>query len=221
MELNGEINKLFVESEGEPYTHRAHPRKTHILGLLKQLTQSAPQELAASQIFYPVMQCADIFFLKSNIISMGIDQKKVNALALEYCDKIKIKNKPIIISHHMLMGLDGSNKMSKSNPDNTVFMDDNENEIKRKITKAFCEPNNIDKNPLLDWAKHIIFPINKKMIIPANMKYNEPEVIYESFDDLNLAYLNGIVQPKRLKDSMIKHVIELLKPVQEKLKEIK
>jgi len=52
--------------------------------------------------------------------------------------------------------------MSKSNPDNAIFMDDNVSEVKRKITKAFCEPKNIEKNPLLDWAKHIIFPITKK-----------------------------------------------------------
>ena len=28
-------------------------------------------DLAASQIFYPVMQCADIFFLKADICQLG------------------------------------------------------------------------------------------------------------------------------------------------------
>jgi tyrosyl-tRNA synthetase len=92
-------------------------------------------------------------------------------LAIEYCDKIKRNNKPIIISHHMVMGFDGT-KMSKSCPDNAIFMDVSSSEVKRKITKVFCEEANIEKNPLLDWAKHIIFPIVEKFIIPSNSKWN-------------------------------------------------
>merc|ERR1719231_2040892 len=67
--------------------------------------RSESDDLAASQIFYPCMQCADIFFLKADICQLGVDQRKVNMLAREYCDDIKRKNKPIILSHHMLAGL--------------------------------------------------------------------------------------------------------------------
>ncbi|ULY68482.1 tyrosyl-tRNA synthetase [Chlorella virus XW01] len=172
-------------------------------------------ELMTSQIFYPVMQCADIFFLGVDILSLGMDQKKVNMLAIEYCDKIKRKNKPIVISHHMLMGLDGSDKMSKSNPDNTIFMDDNNIEVKRKITKAFCEPNNIVKNPLLDWAKYLVFPLNNYIIIPENKKWNEPEMIFYNYNDLEQHFADGKVQPKGLKESMINHINQLLLPVRE------
>jgi tyrosyl-tRNA synthetase len=38
-------------------------------------------ELSASQIFYPCMQCADVFFLKADICQLGMDQRKVNMLA--------------------------------------------------------------------------------------------------------------------------------------------
>ena len=62
-------------------------------------------ELSAAQIMYPVMQCADVFFLKADICQLGMDQRKVNMLAREYCDMAKIKFKPVILSHHMLMGL--------------------------------------------------------------------------------------------------------------------
>ena len=54
---------------------------------------------AASQIFYPCMQCADIFFLQADICQLGMDQRKVNVLAREYCDTIKRKNKPVVLSH--------------------------------------------------------------------------------------------------------------------------
>ena len=174
-------------------------------------------DLAASQIFYPVMQCADIFFLKVDICSLGIDQRKVNMLAIEYCDKIKRKLKPVIVSHHMVMGLDGSDKMSKSNPDNAIFMDDKPNEVKRKINMAFCEPGNVEKNPLLDWIKHIIMPIVGNFTIPANEKWNEPELKYTDFDKLENDFKEQKIHPKGIKDGMIKHINDLLGPIQERI----
>ena len=188
------------------------------LNRIKKCTQIMGREesddLAASQIFYPVMQCADIFFLKADITSLGIDQRKVNMLAIEYCDKIKRKFKPIIVSHHMVMGLDGSDKMSKSNPDNAIFMDDKPSEVKRKINQAFCEPGNIEKNPLLDWIKHIIMQIVGNFTIPANEKWNEPEIKYTEYDLLENDFKNNKIHPKGLKDGMIKHITDLLVPVQ-------
>lgn len=174
-------------------------------------------DLAASQIFYPVMQCADIFFLKVDICSLGIDQRKVNMLAIEYCDKIKRKLKPVIVSHHMVMGLDGSDKMSKSNPDNAIFMDDKPTEVKRKINMAFCEPGNVEKNPLLDWIKHIIMPIVGNFTIPANEKWNEPEMKYTEFDKLENDFKEQKIHPKGIKDGMIKHINDLLGPIQERI----
>jgi tyrosyl-tRNA synthetase len=39
------------------------------------------EEMTAAQIFYPCMQCADVFFLKADICQLGLDQRKVNMLA--------------------------------------------------------------------------------------------------------------------------------------------
>ncbi len=51
------------------------------------------------------MQCADIFFLKADVCQLGLDQRKVNVLAKEYCDRIGKTDKPVVVSHHMLSGL--------------------------------------------------------------------------------------------------------------------
>ena len=67
----------------------------------------------------------------------------------------KKKLPPVIISHHMVMGLDGSDKMSKSNPDNAIFMDDMAHDVKGRL-KKLVTGKDIEKNPLLDWAKHIV-----------------------------------------------------------------
>lgn len=42
------------------------------------------------------MQCTDIFFLKADICQLGIDQRKVNMLAREYCEAAGIKVYSII-----------------------------------------------------------------------------------------------------------------------------
>ena len=48
------------------------------------------------------MQCTDVFFLDVDICQLGIDQRKVNMLAVEYAPE---NNKPIVVSHGMISGL--------------------------------------------------------------------------------------------------------------------
>ncbi len=65
--------------------------------------------LTVAQVLYPLMQCADVFFLKADICQLGVNQRKVNMLARKYChhatkDKKRMR-KPVILSHHMLYGL--------------------------------------------------------------------------------------------------------------------
>lgn len=125
-------------------------------------------ELSPAQIMYPMMQATDIFHLKADICQLGMDQRKVNMLAREYCDtcKPKIKHKPIIVSHHMLMGLkEGQEKMSKSDPDSAIFMEDTAADVKRKIKRAYCPPGVAEKNPVLDWVKHIVLAREGKFTV--------------------------------------------------------
>lgn len=104
-----------------------------------QIMGRLENSLSAAQILYPIMQCTDVFFLKADICQLGVDQRKVNMLAREYCDYAKRKNKPIILSHHMLYGLkQGQEKMSKSDPDSAIFMEDTVEDVQRKIQNAYC-----------------------------------------------------------------------------------
>merc|ERR1719313_181054 len=104
--------------------------------------------LTAAQCLYPIMQCTDIFILEADICQLGVDQRKVNMLARDYCDTIKRKLKPIILSHHMLYGLKaGQAKMSKSDPDSAVFMEDTPADVERKIKNAYC-PTKVDAEVL-------------------------------------------------------------------------
>lgn len=71
-------------------------RCTQIMG------RTDKDSLVISQIMYPCMQCADIFFLEADICQLGKDQRKVNMLARDYCDAIRRKNKPVVVSHSII-----------------------------------------------------------------------------------------------------------------------
>ena len=178
--------------------------------------------LKASQIMYPCMQCTDIFFLKANITSLGKDQRKVNMLAREYCDDVKLSHKPIIVSHHMLKSLlkyiikDGQKinieKMSKSIPDSAIFMEDSEEEVKRKIQNSHCFPGEIDDNPLFDYIKYLIFPKLEKFELKRDKK-DGGDKIYNTYEEICEDYKKGEITPEDLKPNVARLINEMIEPV--------
>lgn len=103
-----------------------------------QIMGRGDKGLSSSQIIYPCMQAADIFFLGVDTCQLGLDQRKINMLAREYADSVGLP-KPSILSHPMVPGLKrGQEKMSKSMPDTAIFMEDPADEVARKIKGAFC-----------------------------------------------------------------------------------
>ncbi|PIA35590.1 hypothetical protein AQUCO_03500152v1 [Aquilegia coerulea] len=180
--------------------------------------RSDQDELSAAQIFYPCMQCADVFFLKADICQLGMDQRKVNVLAREYCDDIKRKNKPIILSHHMLPGLQqGQEKMSKSDPSSSIFMEDEEAEVNVKIKKAYCPPQIVDGNPCLEYLKYIIFPWFREFEVERKVE-NGGNKTYKTFDDLTADYTREELHPADLKPALSKSLNRILQPVRDHFK---
>lgn len=174
------------------------------------------EELSAAQIFYPCMQCADIFFLGADICQLGMDQRKVNMLAREYADDCKPKKrKPIILSHPMMPGLlQGQEKMSKSDPNSAIFMEDTEQEVNTKIKKAFCPPNEVEGNPCLSYIQHIVIPWAGKFAItrPEDHGGNKE---YVEYAELAADYGSGALHPGDLKPALARHLNEILKPVRD------
>ncbi|XP_042407561.1 tyrosine--tRNA ligase 1, cytoplasmic-like [Zingiber officinale] len=175
-------------------------------------------ELTAAQILYPCMQCADIFFLKADICQLGMDQRKVNVLAREYCDDIKRKNKPIILSHHMLPGLqEGQEKMSKSDPSSSIFMEDEEAEVNVKIKKAYCPPKVVEGNPCLEYVKYIVFPWFGHFEV-VRQEENGGTKVYNNMEELLGDYESGALHPADLKPALSKALNVILQPVRNHFK---
>lgn len=179
--------------------------------------------LRASQIFYPCMQAADIFHLGVDIPQLGMDQRKVNVLARELGEKLGYW-KPVAVHHHMLMGLQlpktdqqGEQraiamKMSKSIPDSAIFMTDSKEEVKRKISKAYCPEKQAEENPVIEYCKHIVFEKKKSMKIERPEKFGG-NVEYKSFAELEKDYAEGNLHPMDLKNGTTDSINSLLEPV--------
>ena len=186
--------------------------------------RSESEILSSSQIIYPAMQCADIFELGCDITQLGMDQRKVNILAREIGPALGFW-KPVVISHHMLMGLqappEGSlsaeeraikMKMSKSKPDTAIFMDDSEEEIKRKINKAYCPEKQVQENPILEYCKYIIFEKFKTLEIERPKKFGGNLEI-PGYQELEKIYSEGKLHPMDLKNAVALKINELMVPV--------
>ena len=180
----------------------------------------------ASQIIYPCMQCADIFELKADITQLGMDQRKVNVLAREIGPSIGFW-KPVVVSHHMLMGLGEPPKtkdidrvidlkMSKSRPDTAIFMNDSEEDIKRKIGKAYCPVKITEENPVLEYAKYLVFEKFNTLEIKRPEKFGG-DLVIENYLELEKLYSEGKIHPMDLKNSVSYYINEMVKPVREKL----
>jgi len=180
----------------------------------------------ASQIFAPVMQAADIFYLNVDICSLGVDQLKVNILARELGPKLGFW-KPVVVSHKMLMGLTQpvskeldpekrtiELKMSKSKPDTAVFMTDSEKDIYRKIQNAWCPDKQVEENPILEWCKCIVFEKYDEFDIKRADKFGG-DVRYNSYKELEDAYVKGDIHPLDLKKATSYYINEMIKPVRE------
>jgi tyrosyl-tRNA synthetase len=184
------------------------------------------ETLQGSQVLYPMMQCSDIFYLKADICQLGMDQRKVNVLAREIGPKLGYW-KPVVVSHHMLMGLGTpptnvedpiekaiQMKMSKSKPETAIFMTDTEEDIKRKISKAYCPEKQINENPIMEYWKYILFERFKEIKIERPAKFGG-DLTITSYKDLEEVYSNGSLHPMDLKQATSNYLDQVIKPVRD------
>jgi len=187
----------------------------------KELVQTA-------QLFYPMMQVADIFWLDVDICQLGLDQRRANILAREVATKMKWK-KPVAVHHHMLVGLQGNkqpegydenktfdvaiaSKMSKSRPESSIFVHDSKEEILRKVNSAYCPPKILEANAPIEYSKYIIFRKKKCLVIERPTKYGGT-IEFDSTSGLERAYVQGTLHPSDLKRGVAMALDEIISPI--------
>lgn len=113
---------------------------------VKEEIQAAGQKrINAGMYTYPVHQAADILFCKANLVPVGKDQiphlELSRVIARRFNERFA-KNNPVFPEPHpllsqspMILGLDGSQKMSKSR-NNAIMLGSDEDETAQLIRKA-------------------------------------------------------------------------------------
>ncbi len=242
--VGGDPDTLVFKQGSELYTQKPEfwatmikvAKATTISRMLRSTTimgRVAGDSSPSANLIYPAMQAADIFTLEANIAHAGTDQRNVHVVARDAAKELGFP-KPIAIHHHLLQGLlkpdletDKGNtedvklalKMSKSKPDSAVFIHDTPDEIKRKVSQAYCPEGQVNLNPILDWTKWLIF-YNEDSSLTINRKEEfGGNITYKSYEDLEKDFSDKKLHPMDLKSAVAEWLIEKLEPARKYFEE--
>jgi len=185
------------------------------------------EKIDLGQLFYPPMQAVDIHTMDLDIVHAGMDQRKIHMLVREIFPKMKWKV-PVAVHHHILAGLGEpevssdvdsefiSSKMSKSKVSSGIFIHDSDEEIISKFKKAWCPEGVVDKNPVLEIFRYVIFHEFNQIIVERPAKFGG-NVNYTSYQDLQKDFAEKKLHPSYLKSAASKYVIDIIRPIREKI----
>jgi len=182
------------------------------------------KKIDVAKLLYPAMQAVDIHSLDVDIAHAGMDQRKIHMLVREIFPKMKWKV-PVAVHHKLLPGLlkpaDSNNdkivgKMSKSDPNSGVFIHNSDDEIRKKISKAWCEEANIENNPLLEISKSVIFHEFNEMKVERPEKFGG-NVSYANYNQLEKDFAEKKLHPGDLKQTVGNYLVKVVSPIREKL----
>ena len=185
------------------------------LPTLKEKTKSENVENAnALLMMYPVMMAADILIQRTNIVPVGKDQESHIEIARKIARRFnqEIKNifpepKTHVIETVKILSLRGESKMSKSKPEDAIFLTDDPKTIENKIKRAQTASTGIMSENL---ASHIL-------LIKTICK--DPGIL-EKVDGIIKEHISGINVMGAFKKIFIETVTNFLLQFQLKRQEI-
>ncbi len=172
-----------------------------------------------SKLFYPAMQVSDIFYLQLDVAYGGTDQRHAHMLARDVAKKIGTIP-PVAIHTPLLTSLQAGGrmnpieaKMSKSKPETMISIHDPPEEVKKKLSKAYCPEKQAEGNPVLEICKFVIFPDldGKPFLIQRPEKFGG-NLEFTTYDSLAEAFAAGL-HPLDLKNATADHINKILAPV--------
>lgn len=164
-----------------------------------------------TQIIYPFMQVVDMKALKVEAVVAGLEQRKIHMIAVESLKTIDYEV-PVFIHTPLISSLVGEGKMSSSNKDSLISVKDSSVEIKKKISKANCPIGIVEKNPILEITKYLLFPFFEKIDIKRNEKFGG-DVIYENYSKLEKDFKEKKLHPADLKNVVGEKLSEMFEKI--------
>ena len=105
-------------------------------------------------------------------------------------------------------------KMSKSSPNSAIFMTDSEEDIKKKISKAYCPEKQVAENPLMEYCKYLVFEKFDTMEVKRPEKFGG-DLSINNYEELEKVFSAGQLHPMDLKNSVAFYTNEMVRPVRE------
>ncbi len=112
----------------------------------KEKVRQNPDNVNMGLFDYPVLMASDILIYRSEIVPVGEDQVPHLELTREIARRFNsifgdvfAEPAEVLSSGARIVGLDGSNKMSKS-LDNCIYLDDSDDDIHKKLATAVTDP---------------------------------------------------------------------------------
>lgn len=181
----------------------------------EEIQASSQQQINAGMYVYPVHQAADILFCKATVVPVGKDQlphlELTRTIARRFNSKFEADTpvfpepQPLLSNAPIILGLDGSQKMSKSR-NNAIMLSASEDETAKCIKVAKTD---IDRHITYD-------PMNRpevsNLLLLASLCTNE--------DPHALASEIGDAGASRLKSVVTESLNEYLRPIRKRRQEL-
>lgn len=162
-------------------------------------------------LLYPLLQALDEEYLDCDAQFGGVDQRKIFTYAEKYLPQIGY-TKRIHLMNPMVPGLSGG-KMSSSEVESKIDLLDDEETIKRKLSSALCDCNNVAENGVLAFIEHVIWPLFEKFSIESQSKE------YEQYESLVGDFASGVVKEHDLKIATATYINRLLDPIRKEFQQ--
>jgi len=169
------------------------------------------ENATVSQLWYPLMQIADIKHLKVDVAEGGLEQRKIHMAGRDL--KKELDYDFIAVHTPLITSLKGpGQKMSKSISGSGISVTDSYEEIKKTIKAAYCPEKIFEDNPILQIVRLIIFPRFDKFEIKRPEKFGG-NLSFKNYDKLEKEYSSGNIHPLDLKNSVTEYLEEIIAPI--------
>lgn len=179
--------------------------------------RSETDSLDLAKYLYPPMQAIDIHSLDLDIVHSGMDQRKIHMLVREIFPKMGWKV-PVAVHHSLLPGLSApavsGTKMSKSDPNSGILMHDTDDQIKKKISRAWCEAGTVSQNPVLEMCRQIVFHERDRITVERPERFGG-DATYHGYDEVERDFAGGKLHPADLKRMVGAEVAGIVGPVRD------
>ncbi len=212
-------------------------RNTSLARMLRSISilgREQSDSVDFAKLIYPAMQAADIFAQGVNMAHAGTEQRKAHVIARDVATRIRTHRltdgegrtiKPAAVHHPLLLGLrkppvwplpddvdPASLKMSKSDPASAVFVHDDPDTIRRRVSRAFCPPGETRFNPVLNWFDQLVFGLDDAPVRIDRSEAHGGAVTFDTHAELVDAYGRGMLHPGDAKTTLSERLIDRLEP---------